>query len=293
MTSEFKKWESSRASATLEIKVTASKTYEWFTENHVESTIIFGNSFVDDHDGNKPNIKHWPLNGKVAKKDKTKTAKKTRKALVTEVESQATQEDAAEGTKQKIKKKEKKAPTDVNKDEENLIPKPITIGTGCSGMDIPVLAMKKLNINMVHKFSADNCPKALKTITANFNPEIKYGSMQMALDEEREAQLDVFVAGIPCQPFSQCGSGKGFDDEKDGLVFFTVLQFVNQKLPRSFILENVLGMKNHNGGKTFKLVMEKLRESGRCNVHEKIVKRRTTEYRRTDRDSTSSESSKK
>ena len=30
-------------------------------------------------------------------------------------------------------------------------------------------------------------------------------------------------------------------------------------------------MKNHNSGKTFKLVMEKLRESGRYNVHEKIV----------------------
>jgi len=122
-----------------------------------------------------------------------------------------------------------------------------------------------------HKFSAENCPRALKTIAANFKPQRTYDSMQKALDEEMEAQLDIFVAGIPCQPFSQSGSGKGFEDEKDGQVFFTVLQFINGKLPRSFVLENVLGLKNHNGGKTFKLIIEKLCESGRYNVHWKIV----------------------
>ena len=107
-----------------------------------------------------------------------------------------------EGLMAQEKKKDRRKSTDINHDEDNVIPKPITIGTGCSGMDLPILAMLKLKISMIHKFSADNCPKALKTISANFEPETKYESMQAALDGEKEAQLDVFVAGIPCQPFS-------------------------------------------------------------------------------------------
>ena len=63
-------------------KVTASKVYEWFSHNHVEATVIFGNSFADDYDGNEPKRREIPLNGKVAKKNKAKTAKKKEKAMI-------------------------------------------------------------------------------------------------------------------------------------------------------------------------------------------------------------------
>ena len=112
-------------------------------------------------------------------------------------------------------------------------------------------------------------PQGKKTILANFNPEKLYEEMQDALDDSEAARLDIVIAAIPCQPFSQCGKGEGFDDEKNGRVFFTVLKFINEKLPKSFILGNVVGMKYHDHGKTFRLIMDMLRESKKYNLHEK------------------------
>ena len=54
-------------------------------------------------------------------------------------------------------------------------------------------------------------------------------------------------------------------------MFFTVLKFINKRLPKSFVLEYVVGVKYHNQGKTFSLIMDKLRESQKYNVHQKIV----------------------
>ena len=61
------------------VNVTASRTYEWFSKNHVEATVIFGNSFADDYNGNQPKRRDMPLNGRIAKRNKTKTAKHAQK----------------------------------------------------------------------------------------------------------------------------------------------------------------------------------------------------------------------
>jgi len=45
----------------------------------------------------------------------------------------------------KMRKIEKKN-SNFNHDDENENPRAITIGTGCSGMDVPILAMQKLKI---------------------------------------------------------------------------------------------------------------------------------------------------
>ena len=60
-------------------------------------------------------------------------------------------------------------------------------------------------------------------------------------------------AGFPCQPFSQAGYKKGFQDEKSnrGNMFFEIIKVIKAKRPKAFFLENVRHLVNHDEGRTF------------------------------------------
>jgi len=77
---------------------------------------------------------------------------------------------------------------------------------------------------------------------------------------------DVLLAGFPCQPFSIAGVSKkkslgrahGFEDETQGTLFFDVARIIDAKRPLAIMLENVKNLKNHDRGKTFKVIMNTL-----------------------------------
>ena len=55
--------------------------------------------------------------------------------------------------------------------------------------------------------------------------------------------IDLYVAGPPCQPWSLQTQGKGAEDEKGrGSVIYLVCDFVRSSKPKSFIIENVPGL---------------------------------------------------
>ena len=53
--------------------------------------------------------------------------------------------------------------------------KPIRIGTDCSGIESPIQAFEQLGIPYKHKWSSDIDTYVIKSIKANYNPEIIYG----------------------------------------------------------------------------------------------------------------------
>lgn len=76
---------------------------------------------------------------------------------------------------------------------------------------------------------------------------------------------DVLCAGFPCQPFSQAGQKQGFNDGRDserGNLFFCIVDILEAKRPKAFILENVRHLVNHDEGKTFAIIMKLLRDIG-------------------------------
>ena len=81
---------------------------------------------------------------------------------------------------------------------------------------------------------------------------------------------DVLCAGFPCQPFSQAGHKKGFEDTR-GTLFFNVASIIKAKRPKVFFLENVRGLLNHDGGKTFDVIKNVINELG-YSFHYKIIK---------------------
>lgn len=89
-------------------------------------------------------------------------------------------------------------------------------------------------------------------------------------------QFDFLLAGFPCQAFSIAGHRKGFEDDKGrGNLFFDIAKILRSRKPEGFLLENVKNLKGHDGGRTFTIIMETLKDLG---YHAKAKVLNTMEY---------------
>jgi DNA (cytosine-5)-methyltransferase 1 len=94
----------------------------------------------------------------------------------------------------------------------------------------------------------------------NFNSDINDA------DPNKIPDFDILCAGFPCQPFSNAGLKKGFEDTR-GTLFFNIAEIINTKKkkgcpPKILLLENVKGLKGHDKGKTLKTILKVLDELG-------------------------------
>ena len=86
--------------------------------------------------------------------------------------------------------------------------------------------------------------------------------------------FDVLCAGFPCQPFSQAGYKRGFEDNhksERGNLFFNIAEIIEAKKPKAFFLENVRGLVNHDNGKTFAIIRNILESELGYSFYFKIV----------------------
>lgn len=115
-------------------------------------------------------------------------------------------------------------------------------------------------------FASERDEHARKTYKSNFdtsnfvfNSDIRKVSLDDIPDH------DVLCAGFPCQPFSQAGLKKGFkdgDDSERGNLFYCILDIIEAKQPKSFILENVRHLIKHDEGRTFDTIQTLLKKAG-------------------------------
>jgi len=85
---------------------------------------------------------------------------------------------------------------------------------------------------------------------------------QIKLKSLKNQNIDILLAGFPCQPYSIAGLRKGLKDDRGGLIFKSLLRILSEIKPRVFLLENVKGIASHDNGKTFKYMLEQLSSSG-------------------------------
>jgi DNA (cytosine-5)-methyltransferase 1 len=90
------------------------------------------------------------------------------------------------------------------------------------------------------------------------------------IDPKNIEAFDILCAGFPCQPFSNCGQHKGFEDER-GTLFFHIMKFVKHHKPKVIILENVQGLLTHDNGNTFKRIKTDIETDNYTVVH-KLLK---------------------
>ena len=104
-------------------------------------------------------------------------------------------------------------------------------------------------------FSSDIDKYACETYASNFG-EYPQGDITK-IESSSIPSFDLLCAGFPCQPFSIGGLRKGFKDTR-GTLFFHIERILRDKSPKAFVLENVKGLTNHDGGKTLEVILNKL-----------------------------------
>lgn len=80
---------------------------------------------------------------------------------------------------------------------------------------------------------------------------------------------DILCAGFPCQPFSQAGKQRGFEDSR-GTLFFDVARIVKEKKPKIVFMENVKNFETHDNGNTLAVVKKTMEDLGYTFYHQAL-----------------------
>jgi DNA (cytosine-5)-methyltransferase 1 len=130
----------------------------------------------------------------------------------------------------------------------------IDLFAGVGGFHI---AMGRLGGKCV--FASEIDPNAAETYRINFGIDPLCDISEV--DVSSIPQHDVLCAGFPCQAFSKAGKQQGFDDTR-GTLFFEIKRILKHHQPKYIVLENVRNLASHDGGRTWKVISENLKELG-------------------------------
>lgn len=137
----------------------------------------------------------------------------------------------------------------------------IKVGTDFSGIGAPEQALINLGIDFEQIFACEIDKYARDSYDAIHKAPGKFYIDITKRNHKEVEQLDLYVAGFPCQSFSIAGHRKGFDDVR-GTLFFDVAEFIKINQPKMFILENVKGLLSHDNGRTYQTITDILTNCG-------------------------------
>jgi len=118
------------------------------------------------------------------------------------------------------------------------------------------LAQMGVASECVKSAEIDKC--ACDTYALNFGENPYCDVTQL---EKTEDEFDILSAGFPCQAFSAAGKQLGFAGTR-GTLFFEAERLLAKYRPALCFPENVRGLTSHDNGRTFKIILGRLRELG-------------------------------
>jgi DNA (cytosine-5)-methyltransferase 1 len=126
-------------------------------------------------------------------------------------------------------------------------------------------------------FSSDWDKYSQITYEANFGHK-PAGDIHAVASKEIP-EHDILCGGFPCQPFSLAGVSKknslgrkhGFEDVKQGNLFFEIERILAHHKPAAFVLENVKNLRSHDKGNTFKVIHDTLTQKLGYQVYYKVI----------------------
>jgi DNA (cytosine-5)-methyltransferase 1 len=140
--------------------------------------------------------------------------------------------------------------------------KVISLFSGAGGMDI---GFEKAGFETAVAVEYDkSCCETLRANRPNLcviNGDISQISTEQILQAARlkPTEAALVIGGPPCQSFSLAGKRMGMDDPR-GMLVLQFIRVVREALPVAFVMENVKGMVNWEGGKAIDAIMNEISE---------------------------------
>ena len=140
-------------------------------------------------------------------------------------------------------------------------------GAGGLALGLEQAGFEHIGLVEFNKYAAD-------TLIAN-RPKWKVLCEDIAQVAERDLEqefgivkyeLDLLSGGAPCQSFSYAGKRLGLQDVR-GTMFYHYATFLHKLQPKMFLFENVRGLLTHDGGRTFKTILDIFEDEGYTTVH--------------------------
>jgi DNA (cytosine-5)-methyltransferase 1 len=136
-------------------------------------------------------------------------------------------------------------------EEENVVSrkklKLVDLFAGIGGFHYGVsAAAARFNLGVKTLLVSEIEPSCQQTYAQNHRVEVQ-GDINTVDLHGVEAGADIVTAGFPCQPFSNSGLKLGLKDPR-GQFYFRIEEIIKSYNAKSFILENVSGIRKNGGG---------------------------------------------
>ena len=150
----------------------------------------------------------------------------------------------------------------------------IRIGTVFSGIGAIEHAFQRLRLNHKIVFAGDIEENCRKSYFANYDiaEEDWFTDVREFDASKYKGKVDFVIGGAPCQAFSMVGKRLGFEDAR-GTLFYEFARVIKETEPKVFLFENVKGMLNHDGGRTWQVIHDVFEELG-YDVHFRVLNSR-------------------
>ena len=112
------------------------------------------------------------------------------------------------------------------------------------GISCTQIALKNLGIKVDNYYASETDKYAIEVSRKNFPETIHLGDIKDITGSNFIHDIDLIVAGSPCQGFSFAGKQLAFDDPRSAL-FFEFVRLLKEIKPKYFLLENVRMKKEH------------------------------------------------
>lgn len=145
---------------------------------------------------------------------------------------------------------------------------PITLIDLFAGTGGFSLAFSQASSDLQCVFSNDKENSAKFIYDMNHPNKLTLGDIN-SLDPGKIPKHDILCAGFNCQPFSQAGKKKGFQDPRARSIS-QIMNIIGKHKPSVVMFENVKGLLTHDKGKSYEKIKNQLQQRG-YNVKEKVL----------------------
>ena len=126
----------------------------------------------------------------------------------------------------------------------------------------------------INEFARKTYEHNLKKYSPNLFKNNNFNSDILSIPPEKIPEFDILCAGFPCQPFSQAGYKRGFQEgyQNRGNMFFIIRDIIKTHRPKAIFLENVRHLEKHDDGRTFRIIREIIEDELGYSFYYKLVK---------------------